>query len=136
MASELKILLVDDFEMVRIGLRAALADLGFTHVEEADSGQTAMDMLNDGESKNNPYSIVLCDWVMPGVNGLEVLRFCRKHPVYKYVPFVMLTAEAEQSSVVEAFQEGVTEYWVKPIAPDVLERKLGKLIANMKPRSA
>ena len=136
MASELKILLVDDFEMVRFGLRSTLADLGFTHVEEAENGQIGIDMMKDCATKNAPYSIVLCDWAMPEVNGLEVLRFARKHDVYKSIPFVMLTAEAEQSSVVEAFQEGVTEYWVKPIAPDALEIKLNKLIAGMKKRSA
>ena len=131
-----KILLVDDFEIVRLMLRNALGDLGFTDIEEAEDGRSAMTKLVEAHSAGKPYALVFCDWNMPEMTGIEVLEACRSTPEFASLPIVMVTAEAEQESVVRAIRAGATDYVVKPIAPDVLERKVNKILAKLAGRAA
>ena len=131
--SELKkqrILLVDDFEIVRLMLKNALSDLGFKEVDEAEDGRQAMGKLMEAFAAGKPYSIVFCDWNMPVMTGIEVLEACRSTPEFAQLPIIMVTAEAEQESVVKAIRSGATDYVVKPIAPDVLERKVNKILSK------
>lgn len=131
-----KILLVDDFEIVRLMLRNALGDLGFTDIEEAEDGKTAMLKLVEAHGAGKPFALVFCDWNMPEMTGIEVLEACRTTPEFATLPIVMVTAEAEQESVVRAIRAGATDYVVKPIAPDVLERKVNKILAKLAGRAA
>lgn len=133
---QIKILLVDDFEIVRLMLRNALTELGFTNIEEAEDGKTAMAKLIEAHSSGNPYGFVFCDWNMPEMTGIEVLEACRSTPEFATLPIVMVTAEAEQESVVRAIRAGASDYVVKPIAPDVLERKVNKILSKMAGRAA
>ena len=82
-----------------------------------------------GEGK--PYSFVFCDWNMPVMSGLELLQTCRATPEFVNLPIVMVTAEAEQASVVRALKSGASDYVVKPIAADVLERKINKILTKL-----
>ena len=127
----LKILLVDDFEMVRLMLRNALGDLGYTNVEEAEDGKQAMVKLVEANSAGEPYAFMFCDWNMPEMSGIDVIQACRKTREFANLPIVMVTAEAEQASVVQALKAGATDYVVKPIAPDVLERKVNKILNKL-----
>lgn len=131
-----KILLIDDFEIVRLMLRNALGDLGFTDIEEAEEGKAAMTKLVEAHSAGKPFALVFCDWNMPEMSGIEVLEACRSTPEFASLPIVMVTAEAEQESVVRAIRAGATDYVVKPIAPDVLERKVNKILAKLAGRAA
>lgn len=131
-----KILLVDDFEIVRLMLRNALGELGFTDIEEAEDGRSAMTKLIDAHAAGSPYALIFCDWNMPEMTGIEVLEACRSTPEFASLPIVMVTAEAEQESVVRAIRAGATDYVVKPIAPDVLERKVNKILAKISGRAA
>jgi two-component system chemotaxis response regulator CheY len=135
-SNDIRILLVDDFDMVRIMLKNSLADLGYNQVEEAENGRVALAMLKDAHAAGKPYSIVFCDWNMPEVTGIEVLESCRSMGQFKELPFVMVTAEAEQAFVVRAIRAGATDYLVKPIAPDVLEKKINKLVSKVSVKSA
>ncbi len=129
--SELKILVVDDFEMVRVMLKNALNDLGFYHIEEAEDGVKALEMLNESFISGEPYSIVFCDWTMPEMTGIEVLENCRRSEALKALPFVMVTAESEQESVVRAIKAGATDYLIKPISPELLEKKVHKILSKL-----
>lgn len=131
-----KILLIDDFEIVRLMLRNALGDLGFTDIEEAEEGKTAMTKLGEAHASGKPFALVFCDWNMPEMTGIEVLEACRSTPEFASLPIIMVTAEAEQESVVRAIRAGATDYVVKPIAPDVLERKVNKILAKLAGRAA
>lgn len=125
-----KILLVDDFEIVRRVIRDSLEKVGLTAVDEAEDGIRALQMLKSAEANGTPYAMIFCDWNMPGMTGLEVLNECRKHEVLKDVPFIMVTAESEQDAIVKALQAGATDYVMKPVAPDVLQRKALRLMAR------
>lgn len=126
-----KILLVDDFEIVRRVIRDSLEKIGLTTIEEADDGLKAMAMLNSALQSGTPYSIVFCDWNMPGMTGLEVLIECRKSESFKTLPFVMVTAESEQDAMIAAIQAGATDYIIKPVTADVLQRKALRILAKL-----
>jgi len=131
-----RILLVDDFEIVRLMLRNALGDLGFTDIEEAEDGRIAMTKMIEAHAAGRPFSLVFCDWNMPEMSGIEVLEACRSTPEFAQLPIIMVTAEAEQESVVRAIRAGATDYVVKPIAADVLERKVNKILSKLAGRAA
>ena len=126
-----KILVVDDFEMVRVMLINALGDLGFDNIDQAEDGQMAMTLLSQAYESGEPYSIVFCDWSMPEMTGIEVLETCRASDEFKTLPFVMVTAESEQESVVRAIKAGATDYLIKPISPELLEKKVHKIISKI-----
>lgn len=134
--SKVKILVVDDFEMVRMMLINALNDLGFYQIEEAEHGVMALDMLKASHAAGHPFSIVFCDWTMPEMTGIEVLENCRKNEDLKLLPFVMVTAESEQESIVRAIKAGATDYLIKPISPELLEKKVYKILSKLSSSAA
>lgn len=125
-----KILLVDDFEIVRRVIRESLEKVGLTSVDEAEDGLKAMTMLTSAQKSGEPYMLVFCDWNMPGMTGLEVLIECRRTDGFRDLPFIMVTAESEQDAVIKALQAGATDYVIKPVTPDVLQRKALRVLAR------
>ncbi len=136
MDNKMKILLVDDFEMVRMMLRMALSDLGFTNIEEAENGRVALARIKEADSQGTPFGIIFCDWSMPEVTGIEVLEALRGQQAFKSLPFVMVTAEAEQDCVVRAIRAGANEYLIKPISPEILTKKITKIFSKSLPKAS
>ena len=130
MSNNLKVLVVDDFEMMRFVLIKGLKEMQVTQVEQATNGNEAIDKLNEAESSGKPFDIVFCDWNMPEASGLQVLEYCRLMPTYQKTPFIMVTAEAESQSVIKAVKQGASDYIVKPISPEDLSKKLHKIFAK------
>ena len=116
---------------IRIMLRNALANLGHTVVDEAEDGKIALQKIQAAEFEGHPYTMVFCDWNMPNMTGIEVLEAVRKNPHYAKLPVIMVTAEAEQKQVVQALRSGATDYIVKPIAPEILEKKVTKILSKI-----
>jgi len=105
----MKILVVDDFSTMRRIIKNLLRDLGFTNVQEADDGSTALPML-----QNQEFDFVVTDWNMPGMQGIDLLRAIRADDTLKHIPVLMVTAEAKKEQIVAAAQAGVNGYIVKP----------------------
>ena len=103
------ILVVDDYLLIRSSVRNVLAELGFYNVFQADNGKTAQDFM-----LKQPIDIVVGDWSMPVMSGIELLQWMRGHERYAHVPFMMLTAESNPDSVRMALQAGVNAYMIKP----------------------
>lgn len=118
----LRILVVDDFPTMRRIVRNLLKELGFTNVEEAEDGQQALEFLNQGS-----FELVISDWNMPNLDGLEMLRRVRANPATVTLPVLMVTAEAKKENIIAAAQAGASGYVVKPFTAAVLEEKLGKV---------
>lgn len=135
-SSDVRILLVDDFEMVRVLLAECLRKLGFTWIDEAEDGRPALDMIHEASAAGKPYSIVFCDWVMPEVTGMEVVKRCRAIERLRNLPIIMVTAEADQESVVSAIAAGTSDYIVKPFSPETLEKKIVKIMSKFTRRVA
>ena len=124
-----RILLVDDFEMIRIMIRDGLKHLGFTRIDEAIDGVDAIAKIKDSVAKGDHYAFVFCDWNMPNKTGLEVVLECKSSEKLKHIPIVMVTANSEQEKVIQALKAGATDYIVKPIAPDMLQKKVAKILS-------
>ncbi|MFT5438807.1 MAG: two-component system chemotaxis response regulator CheY [Alphaproteobacteria bacterium] len=113
------ILIVDDYRtMLRI-IRNLLKQLGFENVEEATDGSEALQKLRDGE-----FKLVISDWNMEPMTGIQLLREVRSDDTMKKMPFIMVTAESKTENVVIAKEAGVSNYIVKPFNAATLKSKL------------
>jgi len=129
--ASLKILVVDDFATMRRIIRNLLQDLGFSNISEADDGNTALPLLQNGN-----FDLLITDWNMPGMPGLELLKAVRADSRLAKLPVLMLTAEAKREQIVEAAQAGVNGYVVKPFTAETLKTKLDKILAAIPPASS
>ncbi|MEC9283793.1 MAG: response regulator [Bdellovibrionota bacterium] len=118
-----RFLVVDDFATMRKIIKKVLAELGYTNVEEADDGQTALPKIKEAQKEGNPFGFVVSDWNMPGMTGIDLLRAVRADENLKATPFMLVTAESEQKNVVEAVQAGVNDYVVKPFNAATIKAK-------------
>lgn len=119
----MRILIVDDHEPIRKILKSLLKKIGFGDVQEAVDGIEALRML-----KQSKFDVVLLDWNMPNMSGLDVLKEIRKDETLKGVRVIMVTAETSKEKVLEAINLGVSEYVVKPFTPEVLKKKIESVI--------
>jgi len=119
-----KVLVVDDFELVRTMLRKTLSQIGISEVEEAEDGVIAEKMLMQAADSGAPFDVILCDWNMPHKSGIELLGALRASKAYKDTPFIMVTAEAERDYVIQALTEGATDYIIKPVSMESIKRKI------------
>ena len=122
MELDMNVLIVDDFATMRRILRNILRQIGFTNITEADNGKAALTEL-----KKQQFDLVLCDWNMPEMSGLELLQNLKSDDGLKDVPFVMVTAEANKDNIIEAVKAGVSSYVVKPFTADTIGEKLKKI---------
>jgi two-component system chemotaxis response regulator CheY len=115
----LPILIVDDYKtMLRI-IRNLLKQLNLENVQEATDGSSALKMLRDGN-----YGLVISDWNMEPMTGLQLLKEVRADAKLKSLPFIMITAESKTENVVAAKEAGVSNYIVKPFNAETLRQKL------------
>ncbi|WP_207234092.1 hybrid sensor histidine kinase/response regulator [Shewanella maritima] len=128
---ELSVLIVDDFDAVTRTLYKAFETLGFKTIIKAKNGKDALMRL-----EHNIVDIIVSDWKMPKMDGLELLRKVRSHEAYKNVPFIMLTGNLVQSDVVEAIEAGVSEYLIKPFSMASLSERVHKAFVSPIPTSA
>lgn len=124
MDTSLKVLVVDDFATMRRIVKGVLKQLGFNDVVEANDGKLALNEL-----KKDNYGLIVCDWNMPNMTGLELLQVVRKDAELKDIPFVMVTAEGQKENVVEAVKAGVSNYIIKPFTPEAFSEKLAKVFS-------
>lgn len=118
----MKVLVVDDFATMRRILKNVLKEIGFTKIVEADDGSSALAVL-----KKDKVDLIVSDWNMPEVSGLDLLKAVRSDESMKDVPFLMVTAEGQKDSVVQAVQAGVDNYVVKPFTADTIKQKLQQI---------
>ena len=126
----MSILVVDDFSTMRRIIKGLLQDLGFANITEADDGLTALSLLKAGN-----FDLLITDWNMPGMQGVELLRRVRADERMKKLPVLMLTAEAKRAQIVAAAQAGVSGYVIKPFTAATLKEKIDKIFA-VKPSAA
>ncbi|OGR13339.1 MAG: histidine kinase [Desulfobacterales bacterium RIFOXYA12_FULL_46_15] len=123
MDTSIKVLIVDDFATMRRILKNILKQLGFKNLVEADDGTSAWEILQ-GQS----IDLIISDWNMPKMTGLELLKKVRASDNHKRTPFLMVTAEAQKQNVIEAVQAGVSNYVVKPFTAEAISDKLEKIL--------
>lgn len=122
----MKILVVDDFSTMRRIIKNLLRELGFTDIDEADDGTTALPMLKTGK-----YDFLVTDWNMPGMTGIDLLKAVRSDPELDKLPVLMVTAEAKREQIIMAAQAGVNGYVVKPFTSGTLKEKIEKIFERL-----
>ena len=127
----MKVLVVDDMSTMRRIVRNVLKQIGYTSVEEAPDGKEALKKLKGGG-----FGLVVTDWNMPVMTGLELLKVIRVDAELKILPVLMVTAEAQKENIIEAIQAGVSNYVVKPFTAEALLEKLTKVFAKKTPVNA
>jgi two-component system chemotaxis response regulator CheY len=118
----MKILVVDDFSTMRRIVKNILRQLGFNNILEADDGSTGLDIL-----QKEKIDMVISDWNMPKMTGLELLKVVRADDALRDIPFLMVTAEAQQENIIEAVKSGVNNYIVKPFTAETLGKKIEQI---------
>lgn len=119
----IKVLVVDDFATMRRIIKNVLKQIGFTKILEADDGTTALEVL-----KENKVDLIISDWNMPNMTGLDLLKTVRGEKSTQSIPFLMVTAEAQKDNVIQAVQAGVSNYLVKPFTADAIKEKLTQVL--------
>lgn len=117
------ILIVDDFESMRRIVKGTLKSIGFSNFIEAEDGVIALKKL-----EKQKVDLIVSDWIMPNMNGLDFLKAVRSSDKFKNIPFIMVTAEGQKGNVLEAINAGVNNYIVKPFTPETLNAKLQKVL--------
>ena len=124
----MKILVVDDFSTMRRIVRNLLVELGFTNtlIQEAEDGNAALAML-----RSQSFDLVVTDWNMPNMTGIDLLRAIRADAALKAMPVLMVTAENNRDQIIAAAQSGVNGYVVKPFTAVTLKEKLDKIFERL-----
>jgi len=121
----MNVLIVDDYKtMLRI-VRNLLKQLGFNNVDEATDGSMALQMLRVGA-----YGLIISDWNMEPMTGLQLLREVRADAKLKDTPFIMVTAESKTENVIAAKEAGVSNYIVKPFNAETLKGKMVSVLGD------
>lgn len=123
MDDSVKILIVEDMAAMRKILKDNLNKLGYMDIVETVDGKAALECLDEEE-----IDIILSDWDMPNMTGIELLREVRRKDAYKKLPFIMITAESQRENVIEAVESGVNDYITKPFDNEAISSKLDRLI--------
>ena len=123
----MKFLVVDDYSTMRKIVRNVLGQIGFGNIEEAGDGASALEKLKAGG-----YGLVISDWNMEPMSGLELLKNVRATGSLKETPFIMVTAEGTKEKVIEAIKTGVDDYLVKPLTLAQIQNKVYGVLLRKK----
>jgi len=116
-----RVLVVDDMMTMRKLVAKACREIGFTDISEAADGAIAWTAMNDA---NPSFGLIISDWNMPNTSGLDLLKRVRADSRFGKTPFILVTAEAEQSQILEAAKAGVSQYLMKPFTKESLQEKI------------
>ena len=119
---KVKVLVVDDILSMRHIMRRALSEIGFKDIHDAHNGEEGLEKLRAGG-----FGLLLLDWNMPVMTGIDMLRAIRSDPTLMSLPVLMVTAEAQAEQIMEAVKAGVSGYLVKPFSTQTLQEKLEKI---------
>lgn len=119
--TSMHVLVVDDFSTMRAVVSKLLLDLGFQVVVEAADGEEAWELI-----QQQPFDLIVCDWNMPKMTGIELLKKIKTNPDYFQIRFILITAEAKEHQILDASLAGVDGYIVKPFSEEVLYQNIFK----------
>lgn len=125
-AAALKVLIVDDQFSVRQMTRMTLEQIGIRYVHESENGRQALEM-----AALQPLDLIISDYNMPEMDGLNLLRAVRGHPMVRKLPFILLTGRGDKELVIKAAQAGVNNYLVKPFTAAILRQKIEQVMGKL-----
>jgi two-component system chemotaxis response regulator CheY len=122
---EATILLVDDSATFRTITRRMLHTLGFFKIVDCPTAEDALTQL-----QSTPVDVVICDWTLPGMSGLDLFQNLRGDDRFKELPFLIVTANTDRRTVLVAAKAGIPSYIVKPLKADLLAKKIEQMLAK------
>jgi len=132
MISDIKILIVDDYQLMRSLLKEALIQSGFKNITEAENGQVAYDKITEAHMQGCEYNLIFVDWNMPIMTGYDLIKKCKTTDQLKNLSFIMVTAERDKKNILAAFNAGATDFVTKPFSPKQLISKIEKAFEKIK----
>lgn len=127
-----KFLIADDSSIQRKIIKLILSELGYTNFVEATDGQAALDAIMNSYNSNKPIQFIICDWEMPNLKGIDLLKTCKDHPVFRRIPFILLTAASAAPQIMQAVAANVSGYIVKPFNAETLRDKIENVYQETK----
>lgn len=127
----LRILVIEDDLDTRNLIKAILAKEGFKNILSCRDGVEGMGQMRNSLSNHCPIDLVLADWNMPNLDGMSLLGVLKGSHEFSSVPFIMVTADNEQSHVLEAINAGVSSYVIKPVTPKKLRDKIVRVVKRV-----
>ncbi len=118
-----KILIADDMGFIRTSIRNILDELGFINIAEAKDGIQAL-----AELKRSKYDLLICDYNMPNLDGISLVRMIKGDAELKDVMVLMVTAQAEKNQIINMQQLGISDYIVKPFTTETMEKKVIEIL--------
>jgi len=125
-AAKLSVLVVDDQLTMRSLVRSSLQQLGISDVREYSGGAEALTSLHA-----RPANVVISDFNMPGMDGIQFLQAIRAQPQYKSMAFILLTGRADKDLVIRAVKAGANNYLVKPFTAAILKQKIEQVVGAL-----
>ena len=125
--NNMRVLIVDDYKTMLRVMRNLLKQLSFENVEEAIDGTAALEKLREF---NGEFGLVISDWNMEPMTGIQLLRELRGDDELKQIPFIMVTAESRSENVIAAKEAGVSNYIVKPFNAETLKSKMENVLGE------
>ncbi len=119
----IQVLVVDDSRIMRRVVTQKLAKLGLQYIVEAANGRAGLEIVEEGD-----IALIISDWSMPGMTGMEFLRAIRQDEQMAHIPFVLVTAEAQLYNILMAYRQQVDEYITKPFTNEYFEYAVGKVL--------
>ena len=127
----MRILVVDDFSTMRRIVRNLLKEIGYVNSDEAEDGERALQKL-----RSEKFDLVLSDWNMPNMTGIDLLKAIRADDAIKDIPVLMITAEERKENIIDAAEAGASGYIVKPFTANTLDEKLKKIMKTLEKKAA
>jgi two-component system chemotaxis response regulator CheY len=123
--AEMRVLVIDDQSTIRGLMKGALKEIGFVHgnIDDANDGKPALQKLLEAR-----YDLIISDWNMPEISGLDLLKIVKAVPGFAKTRFVMVTSQGAQKNVMEAINHGINGYIIKPFTTAHVEKTLQKII--------
>jgi len=121
--TDAQILIVEDSSAIRLLMKMQLRHMGFSRIHEAEDGRAALALL-----RKEKVDLIISDWHMPLMNGVELLRTVRDREELREIPFIMMTGDASAAGVQMALQLRVNDLILKPFSLEMLEKKISRAI--------
>ncbi|MBI4404341.1 MAG: response regulator [Deltaproteobacteria bacterium] len=129
-----RILLADDMATQLKILAKYLGDLGYRNMEQVQDGEAAWQAIDSSCNNNKPFGLIISDWYMPKLSGLELLKKIRADSRTKDIPFIMQTTEKQMANVSIAVQAGVDSYLIKPFGAEAIKQKMARVWESRNPK--
>lgn len=123
----IRVLVIDDMAALRESVALLMKGIGFTVVNQADNGKSAIRKLELAIEENAPYGLIMSDINMPELNGIDLVKKLKADDRFKNIPVVMISTENESITVLEAIQAGAINYILKPFTSETLKKKMKEI---------